>query len=231
MFGRVQHRQAATIVANLDEAIWLAQPIRETSPPDDRRPSPEALAELRQVEAARINIDAFAPLYEAHVDLVWRYAMSRLGNQHRASDATSITFQRAIAALPRFQPRLREDGTTFRAWLMSIARNVVIDEARRQQRETSLDQSITRHALVDTARSPEAQAIASDERRLVMAALDQLPQIPRQIVELRLVGMKVAEIADILGMSQSGVKTAHFRAYARLRDLLSPEYIQGQSDE
>ncbi|MDQ3656876.1 MAG: hypothetical protein M3457_17615 [Chloroflexota bacterium] len=39
--------------------------------------------ELRHVEAARRDPHAFAPLYEAYADLVWRYAMSRLGNADR----------------------------------------------------------------------------------------------------------------------------------------------------
>ncbi len=177
--------------------------------------------ERRQVEAAQVDPHAFAPLYEAYADLVWRYAMSRLGDADRAAEATSVTFARALAALPRFRPRTGGDASPFRAWLMTIARNVVIDEVRRERHASSLDDPAVLPWLVDGSGSPEALAIAGDERRRVERALARLPATQRRIVELRLIGLKSAEIADILDMSRSAVDTAHFRAYARLRDWLA----------
>ena len=166
--------------------------------------------ELRQVDAAQVDPRAFAPLYETYADLVWRYAMSRLGNADRAAEVTSITFARALAALPRFQPKPGHGGSPFRAWLKTIARNA-----------PSLDDPAVQPWLVDGRRSPEELAIAGEEQRRVEHALAHLPVTQRRIVELRLIGMRSAEIAGILEMSQSAVDTAHFRAYARLRDLLA----------
>jgi RNA polymerase sigma-70 factor (ECF subfamily) len=180
-----------------------------------------AQVELRQIAAAQQDRRAFAPLYDAYVDLVWRYAKSRLGTDERAADATSATFQRALAALPAFRPERRGDITTFRSWLMTIARNVVIDEARRAGSSISLEGAEADLRLVDPGRSPEEQAIAREEQRRISAALARLPDTQRQIVELRMIGMKSIEIAGMLDMSLSAVKTAHFRAVARLRDLLA----------
>jgi len=177
--------------------------------------------EVLQVEAAIVDPRAFAPLYEAYADLVWRYAMSRLGDPDRAADATSITFARALAALPRFRPRAGNGGSPFRAWLMTIARNAVIDEVRREHPAPSLDDPAVQPWLTDGQRSPEDLAIAGDERRRVERALARLPAAQRRIVELRLIGLRSAEIAGVLEMSQSAVDTAHFRAYARLRDWLA----------
>jgi len=177
--------------------------------------------EHRQIEAARRDPRAFAPLYEAYADLVWRYAMSRLGNADRAAEVTSTTFARALAALPGFRPRRGGAGSPCRAWLMTIARNVVIDEVRRERHAPSLDDPAVQPWLVDGRRSPEELAIAGEEQRRVENALARLPVTQRRIVELRLIGMKSAEIAEILEMSQSAIDTAHFRAYARLRDLLA----------
>jgi RNA polymerase sigma-70 factor (ECF subfamily) len=192
--------------------------------------APSGGGELAHIEAAQRDIRAFAPLYEAYVDLVWRYALSRLGDQERAADATSQTFQRALAGLPSYQPQRRDDGTsTFRSWLMTIARNVVIDEARRFRPVTPLDDPAAQRWLADDARGPEANAVAADERRRVNDALAQLPETQRQIVELRLAGLKGREIADLLDMTESAVKTAHFRAIARLRDLLAEPIHEGTS--
>lgn len=230
-------------MANGERAVWLAQPGDEARPAGPRwlrrrgdavvepdQSSSQANIELAHIAAAQRDPEAFAPLYEAYVDLVWRYAMSRLGDPHRAADATSVTFQRALAALPAYQPQRRGEGTTFRAWLMTITRNVVIDEARRERPVTPLDDPSAQRWLIETRRGPEEQAVAADERRRIDRALARLPDAQRQIVELRLIGMKVAEIAGMLEMTEPAVKTAYHRACTRLRNLLSePDESQERS--
>ncbi|MGH2558128.1 MAG: RNA polymerase sigma factor [Thermomicrobiales bacterium] len=184
------------------------------------RAGPAAAWEIEHIARARCDPAAFAPLYEAYVEFVWRYALSRLGDRERAADATSQTFAQAIAALPTFRPERRGDGTTFRSWLMTIARNVVIDEARKARPTTPLDAEAAQPWLVDRERSPEESAIAAVERQRIKQALAHLPDTQRQIVELRAVGMKGAEIAGVLNMSVAAVKTANHRAHLRLRELL-----------
>jgi RNA polymerase sigma-70 factor, ECF subfamily len=176
--------------------------------------------EVAHIERAREDPRAFGPLYEAYADLVWRFALSRLGDPERAADATSMTFAKAIAALPRFQPERRGTSTTFRSWLMLIARNVVIDTVRKERMTSDVDDPSLQGWLIDPARSPEELAIARDEQHRVERALTQLTDVQRQIVELRAVGMKGAEIADLLQMSIPAVRSANFRAYGRLRELL-----------
>lgn len=180
----------------------------------------DADLELAQIREAMRDPRAFAPLYERYADLVWRFALSRLGNRERAADATSQAFTRALTALPRYQPRRQGESTTFRSWLMTIARNVVIDMVRRDRPTTTLDAPSAQPWLVDLGRSPEEAAIASEERQRVQRALAQLTDQQRTVVELQSAGMKGAEIAEFLGISISAVRTTHFRAYARLRDLL-----------
>jgi RNA polymerase sigma-70 factor (ECF subfamily) len=212
-------------VARIDALAWSGLPRVEA----DRVTPGES--ELLLIRAAQREARAFAPLYEQYVGLVWRYARSRLGSDDRAADATGATFQRALSALPNFEPQLRGDATTFRSWLMTIARNVVIDDARRGI-ASSLESPDVRSRLVATGRTPEDHAISRDEQARVNTALAQLPDTQRQIVELRLAGLKSVEIAEAMGMNLSAVKTAHFRAYARLRILLAePESIKDTSHE
>jgi RNA polymerase sigma-70 factor, ECF subfamily len=197
--------------------------------PEPARAGPAPGWELAHIERARRDPAAFAPLYEAYVDLVWRYALSRLGDQERAADATSQVFIKAIAALPGFRPKRRIGGTTFRSWLMTIARNVVIDEVRKHRPTSALDDPKAERHLVDIARdhSPEEHAVSADERRRIERALRHLPDTQRKIVELRAVGMTGPEIADVLGMSVPAVKTANHRAFVRLRELLGEtEHVQ-----
>ncbi len=183
---------------------------------DDEQPPTETDRELAIIADARRNPAAFAPLYRQYVGLVYHYALGRLRDPHRAEDATSQTFTRALRALPSFRPERRNNGTTFRSWLMTIARNTVIDASRRQRPAVPLDDA--RPAAPEAG--PEQVAIASSERDRVHAAVARLPETQRQVVELRLVGLKGTEIADVLGISHGAVKTANYRAYQRLRVLL-----------
>jgi RNA polymerase sigma-70 factor (ECF subfamily) len=186
--------------------------------------------ELTHVEHAQRDPAAFAPLYEAYADLVWRFALSRLGDQERAADAASQTFAKAIGALPTFRPERRGDGLTFRSWLMTIARNVVIDEARKTRPTMPLDEPGAESLLVDRAQSPEESAIAAVERQRIDRALAQLPEAQRRIVELRAIGMRGVEIAGVLNMSLAAVRTANHRAYLRLRELLSEPHREQETN-
>ncbi|MFB9726587.1 sigma factor, partial [Haloechinothrix salitolerans] len=69
---------------------------------------------------------AFATLYEIHVSDVFRYVLARTGNHHRAEDITSETFVRALSKMTSLTHR----RSSFRAWLITIARNIVFDESR-----------------------------------------------------------------------------------------------------
>lgn len=178
--------------------------------------------ELQLIRDAQHDRTRFGPLYDAYVDLVWRFAMKRLGNVERASDATSQTFIKAMAALPSFQPGRRGESTTFRSWLLTIARNAVIDEARKQREVSGIDLE-ERMLLADPDPLPEDRAVTAEEIERVQSALGNLPDQHRIIVEMRAHGAGVREIAGALGLSESAVKSAHYRAHQKLRQLLTEE--------
>lgn len=183
---------------------------------------PDDLAIVRLAQADPI---AFAPLYEHYQPIVYHYCLRRLSHAESAADATAIIFTKAIAALPRFRPDTRREGSTFRSWLFTIAHNVVIDHRRRHRNHASLDADNAALAasphLIDPGDSPETLAIDADDARQVQAMLIRLPERQRAIVELRLAGLSGSEIAASLGMSESAVKSAQFRAYRTLRELLA----------
>lgn len=82
------------------------------------------------VARAQRDRAAFAPLYDRYVGAIYRYCYRLLGSREAAEDATSETFTKAIAALPRY--RERAGSASFRGWLHTIAYNAAMDTHRRR---------------------------------------------------------------------------------------------------
>lgn len=179
------------------------------------RPSTDATADEALVERTKDDARAFAGLYERYVDRVYWYCARRVGDPWAAEDAASQVFAQALAALPRFEP----DAGSFRSWLFRIAHNVTVDQARRRRPDVSLDDA--RDVLVDPGRTPEDALVAAEDHHELAAALAQLTDDQRTVVELRLASLTGAEIALALGRGRSWVDTTHFRAVAGLRKILA----------
>ena len=167
------------------------------------------------VETARRDPTAFEALYRRYVAQVYSYAYYELGDHHDAEDATERTFLAALAALPRFDERATsedaEGASTFRVWLMRIARNVVANQRRhaRRHRQTGLEAAASIAAQGDI----EAQAVLRDEARTAWAAVQRLPADRRRAIVLRFVEeMTTAEIAGVLGRSEGAVRVLIHRA-------------------
>ena len=164
------------------------------------------------VRRAQRDPDEFGELYARYAGPIEAFILPRVDrNEAVAQDLTSQVFSRAFSALPSFQPGL------FRAWLYSIARNAVIDHYRRQRVavpiEVAADIAADEPGLDD-------QAVAADARRRLHAALARLVPTQRRIVELRLHGLTGSEIAERLQLHPDAVKSAQYRAFAKLRVIL-----------
>lgn len=189
--------------------------------------APREMASDEAAIIARAQTDprAFAPLYQRYAPLILGYCRRQLGHQELAADATAQTFAKAIAALPRFALDPARPDSSVRRWLVTIAHNVVVDTQRRGRAHLSLEDESTAtwlHEtpfLTDPAPSPEEQLLSGEAAHRVQTMLARLPDRQRQIVELRLLGLNGVEIAEVVGLSHSAVKSAQFRAYGTLRDL------------
>lgn len=193
------------------------------SPPtiatDIPSPSP-VMADVHLVARAQRDPAAFAPLYEAYFDAIYRYCFHRLGTWDAAEDAASLVFTNALAALSRY--RIDGRAGSFRSWLFVIAHNVVAN----RHRATSPRPVVPLAAAGDLAAagpSPEEAALAAEASRSVLALLARLPAPQRRVVELRLAGLTDAEIGQVLGRTRGAIRTTQYRAVIRLRALLESE--------
>ena len=192
--------------------------VRHLSPMIEGPPQPTVTDDLLVAHAQR-DLTAFAPLYEAYFGPVYRYCYHRLGGWEAAEDATSQVFTNVLAALPRY--RAGDRAGSFRAWLFTIAHNVVCNLRRvdQQRRLRPLDDAVTVH---DAAPSPESAAEAAETARAVRMVLKELSPEQRQVVELRLAGLTEVEIGRVLGRKPGAIRMTQYRAALRIRALLGP---------
>lgn len=167
--------------------------------------------------AARADQDreAFAELYVRHRDTVLGYLRARTRADDDALELTAMTFERALASIHRYRHR----GAGFRAWLLRIARNAAIDEARRRGRraDATLDP-----VFVDAAARPDEAAELADERHRLRLAIAALPEPQRDALGLRFgAGLTAREIGVVLGKGEAATQKLIERAIDRLREVLA----------
>lgn len=173
--------------------------------------------ERLRVEAARQDPAQFAPLYEAHFDLVYAYVSRRVRERSEVEDLSSEVFRRALAAMPVFAWQ----GAPFAAWLLRIAANLLVDRSRQAMRAASresvaADAEDLRLVTVDAAALEQAELF-----RLVA----ELPADQRRVVELRFAeDRSVREIAAALGRSEGAIKQLQLRALRTLRERIRKEH-------
>jgi len=170
-------------------------------------------AELVQ-RAQSFEHEALGILYQHFYPRLYNYAYLHLGEIHRAQDLASDVMLKVLEALPRYRQR----GVPFAAWVFRIARNRLIDEARRNRRRK---QEPLAEDLPDGGPSAHTLAERSADRQRLRQALADLTEDQRQVVILRfIVGMETAAVARALGRGEGAVKALQHRALLALRKRL-----------
>jgi len=167
------------------------------------------------LRAGKGDAAAFGALYDRYVDAVYRYVFYRVRNDADAEDLVSDVFMRALRAIPRYEPRV-----AFLAWLYRIARNAVIDRARRSRVQISFEDALA-HPGVDQVVEPDATILALSDKEAVRGALAKLTPLQQEVIVLRFVeGYNTREIADLVGKREGTVRGIQFRALEALRALI-----------
>jgi RNA polymerase sigma-70 factor, ECF subfamily len=156
---------------------------------------------------------AFDQLYRSSRDDVYAYVASLLRDGPAAEEVTATAFERAYRKRRRFDPSKGEP----RAWLFGIARNAALDELRRRGRQAEL---AAEPADLDGA-SAEASAEGAERRLALRDALARLEPRERELIALKFfAGLGNAEIAAVVGISESNAGTRLHRAVTKLREAL-----------
>ncbi|HEY3004948.1 MAG TPA: sigma-70 family RNA polymerase sigma factor [Kribbellaceae bacterium] len=158
-------------------------------------------------------------LHDRHAPELWRYVMRLTGDDRFAEDVVQETLLRAW----RRPQILREDEPAARAWLYTVARNLVIDHQRsaRSRRELTSDDV--------PERATEDATIAVLDEWLVTDSLAQLSAEHRVVLVHAYYGRRsVADIAAELGIPAGTVKSRLHYGLRALRLALQEKGVTSQ---
>jgi RNA polymerase sigma-70 factor (ECF subfamily) len=168
---------------------------------------------LSSMEDERSEVDP-AALVETYSTLLFRVAHSVLRSQSEAEDVVQDVFVRVLEHR-RSLPEVRD----MRVWLIRIAWNLAIDR-RRRIRPQQLDESFARTLAGNSVPADKAMDVAQ-RMNSVLCELEKLPKGERHVLLLSAIeDLGTAEMAEVLGRSESAVRALLFRARTRLRKRL-----------
>jgi len=168
----------------------------------------------------KLREQEFERLFEEHAQPLFGFLVYRTGNRSLAEDLLADTFERALRARRRFDPR----RGSRKNWLYAIALNLLRDHRRREEAEV--------RALGRIDGAPPAENAILDtlaDRELMQGALATLSGEEREAIALRYGGdLTLPEIAKLMGEPLTTVKGRIYRALRKLREELTsrPEASQ-----
>ncbi len=155
--------------------------------------------------------DDLRRFYREHIDAVFAFFAYSV-DRHTAEDLTASTFEKALRAWRRYDPAIAAERT----WLLSIARNVLVDHFRRQKHRAAV--ALEEHEGAFELPAPDDPLA----RRLDQAELRQwlscLGDRERQVLALRYgADLEASAVAEVLGLSSANVHQIVSRSLRRLR--------------
>jgi RNA polymerase sigma-70 factor (ECF subfamily) len=157
-------------------------------------------------------------------------------------DPSDVVQETLTEAAGRLDSYLRDRPLPFYPWLRQLAQRRLIDLHRRHVRAGKRsvireepaglpDRSALQLAerLFARQSNPSAGLHRRERRERVRLALAQLPETDREVLVLRVLEeMPTREIAAVLGITESAVRSRQVRALDKLRSLLGPEFLENE---
>ena len=163
--------------------------------------------------------DAFGTLFRRHRDRLWAVALRTMGNPEDAADG----LQDGLVAAYRRAGSFRGEAAVT-TWLHRVVVNACLDRIRATKVRRAdplpddLDEVAHHRTVADVhVEDPADRAVTEERRRLVLAALAELPPDMRAaLVLVDMEGYPVAEAAEMLDCAVGTVKSRCSRGRARL---------------
>jgi RNA polymerase sigma-70 factor (ECF subfamily) len=163
---------------------------------------------VRQAKSG--DSEAFAELYDACVERVYRYIYFRVTDDIAAEDLTSQVFLKAWENLDRYQV----GSSPILAWFYTIARHLVIDFYRTQKGSVPLDEV---NALPAKGQSPAEEVELRFSLQAMRDGLQALTDDQQQVLILKYIaGLPNQNIAKMMNKREGAVRALQMRALQTL---------------
>lgn len=176
-------------------------------------------AELAQ-RASEHDQTAFAELYNAYVEKIYKYIFYKVGNDTEAEDLCEQVFLKAWEAIGRYT----WCGYPFSSWLYRLAHNLVVDHYRTRRETVPLHEVLTTSSEPEDPQDSLLQTLDAAELR---DAISQLTDDQRQVIALKFIeGYENAEIAQMLNKKEGAIRALQYRALRSLLSILEAEEVK-----
>ena len=198
--------------AAIDRSLWMAR-LTAADCPDE-------IAEIASLVQRTLGGDAaaFEQIIVRYERRVFNLAMKLLGCTDDAQDAAQEVFLRVFKYIHRFNT-----NKPIEPWLMQMTVNVCRNIGRsRQRRWHTFPETVdSQMAVACESRDPHAGLAGEQQRQIVWKALETLPHKERLAVILRDIdGLTTAEVAQILGSTETTVRSQVSRARVRMKEAI-----------
>jgi len=192
--------------------------VKNNLPGSNSAPLPE---ERRLVQSAKSgDSEAFAQLYNAYLERVYRYVYFHVSDDQTAEDIASQVFLKAWENLDRY----RVGSSPFLAWLYTIARNQVIDYYRTSKESASIDEVVS---LPSTEKAVYEQVESRFDLQAMRGALQFLTEEQQEVLILRFIaGLETHEIACEMNKAEGAIRALQMRALQTLSKYMAEKELR-----
>lgn len=162
----------------------------------------------------------FDPIYNRYIGKVYGKCLSILRDEAAAKDAAQDIFIKVLLSLSKFKK-----GSRFSTWLYSVSYNFCIDQIRKSKKNKTQDIADLEYGLEDN--SPEVSDAQLLEIRVLRLneILKELQAAEKMILLMKYQdAMSIADIAELMDITESAVKMRLKRAKAKVVKLHDEKY-------
>ena len=182
--------------------------------PDDRTD------ELLLKRAGAGDSTAFIELYERYRTAIFRFAYRLCGSAEQAEDIAHDCFLSLIRRPAAFQP----GRASLKTYLLAAARNLWLKTLRSSERESSLE-DVNETRFVSSDNQPLERLLDQELAARVQRAVLGLSPLQREaLVLFEYEGLRLNEIAELIGTDVGAVKSRLHRARQSLKSVLRPYF-------
>jgi len=161
------------------------------------------------------DLDRMGLLFERYNRQLYGFLFHMTYKREAAEDMVQMVFYKML----KYRHTFTGDGE-FVAWMYSIARNTIIDEARKNNKKHLHDSAEDMAEVLASDVSTDGQLERKQEKMELHRAMGKLSSEQREILTMsRFQELKHQEIGQILGITEGAVKVRVFRAMQELKNI------------